>query len=148
LWCFNGVRAGRSIEMDRPVTNWPCLPPPLKRQIFPLVSVTTNRAAVAHHGQSTNIKRTLTVDCGMVDFFSAGIDFQLGPPIAIQPGYQTPRRPNFSQNMHPIKRCRRSLARPNRTTPKYPDVNNGVAVRSLRWFCFIPPIAFVGGIGG
>ena len=54
--------------MDRPVTNWTCLPPP-KLQIFPLISIATNRAAVASHGQSPNIKRPPTVDCGMVDFF-------------------------------------------------------------------------------
>jgi hypothetical protein len=72
---------------------------------------------------------------------------QLGPPIAIQPGYQTPRQPSFAQNMHPIKRCRRSLARPNRTTPEYPDVNNDVAVGRQRRFCFISPVAFVGGMG-
>jgi hypothetical protein len=59
-----------------------------------------------------------------------------------------PRRPNFAQNMHPNKRCRRSLARPNRTTPEYHDVNHCVAVGRPRWLCIIEPIAFVGGMGG
>jgi hypothetical protein len=58
------------------------------------------------------------------------------------------RRPNFAQNMHPNKRCRRSLARPNRTTPEYHDVDHGVALGRPRRFCVIAPIAFVGGIGG
>jgi hypothetical protein len=59
-----------------------------------------------------------------------------------------PRRPNFAQNMHPNKRCRRSLARPNRSAPKYHDVDHGVAVGWPRRFCVIAPIAFVGGMGG
>jgi hypothetical protein len=42
---------------------------PPKCRIFPLVSVTTNRADVASHGQSPNKKRPPTVNCGMVDFF-------------------------------------------------------------------------------
>ena len=57
-----------------------------------------------------------------------------------------PHRPNFTQNMQPIKRCRRSLAHLNRTTPEYPDVDNGVAAGRPWLFCFIPPIAFVGGM--
>jgi hypothetical protein len=63
-------------------------------------------------------------------------------------GIKPPRRPNFAQNMHPNKRCRRSLARPNRTTPEYHDVDHGVAVGRPRRFCVIEPIAFVGGMGG
>ncbi len=59
---------GGPIEMDRLVINWPCLPPPQASNIPP-ISVATNRAAVASHGQSLNIKRPLTVYCGMVDFF-------------------------------------------------------------------------------
>ena len=42
---------------------------PPKCRIFPLVSVATNRAAVASHGLSPNKKRPPTVDCGMVVFF-------------------------------------------------------------------------------
>ena len=45
--------------------------------------------------------------------------------------------------MHPIKRCRRSLAYPNRTLTEYHEVDHGVAVGRPRQFCFIPPI--VGG---
>ena len=62
-------------------------------------------------------------------------------------GIKPPRRPNFAQNMHPNKRCRRSLARPNRTTPEYHDVDHGAAVGRPRRFCIIAPIAFVGGMG-
>jgi hypothetical protein len=50
--------------------------------------------------------------------------------------------------MHPNKWCRRSLARPNRTTPEYHNVDHGVAVGWPRRFCVIAPIAFVGGMGG
>jgi hypothetical protein len=50
--------------------------------------------------------------------------------------------------MHLNKRCRRSLTRPNRTTPKYHDVDHGVAVGWPRRFCVVAPIAFVGGMGG
>ena len=63
-------------------------------------------------------------------------------------GIKPPRRPNFAQNMHSNKRCRRSLARPNRTTPEYHDVDHGVAVGRPRRFCVIAPIAFVVGMGG
>ena len=73
---------------------------------------------------------------------------QFGPPIAIRPGRQTPRQPNFAQNMHPNKWCCRSLTRPNRTTPEYHNVDHGVAVGWPRRFCVIAPIAFVGGMGG
>ncbi len=59
-----------------------------------------------------------------------------------------PRRPNFAQNMHTNKQCRRSLARPYRTTPEYHDVDHGVAMGRPRRFCVIEPIAFVGGMGG
>ena len=61
-----------------------------------------------------------------------------------------PHHPNFTQNMHPNKRCRRSLARPNWTTPEYHNVDHGVAVGQPRRFCVIEPIAiaFVGGMGG
>ncbi len=59
-----------------------------------------------------------------------------------------PRRPNFAQNMHPNKRFRRSLARPNWSAPEYHDVDHGVAVGCPRRFCVIAAIAFVGGMGG
>jgi len=61
---------------------------------------------------------------------------------------KSPRRPNIAHYMHPIKRFRRSIARPKRTAPLYPDVDHGVAVGRPRRFCFIAPIAFVGGMGG
>ena len=48
--------------------------------------------------------------------------------------------------MHPIKRCRRSLARPNWTSPEYPKVDYGVVEGQPQMFCFIPPIASVGGM--
>jgi len=53
-----------------------------------------------------------------------------------------PRRPNFAQNMHPNKRCRRSLARPNRSAPEYHDIDHDhdVAVGWPRRFCVIAPM--------
>ena len=69
-------------------------------------------------------------------------------PSRFGQGIKPPRRPNFAQNMHPNKRYRRSLARPNRTTPEYHDVDHGVAVWWPWRFCVIAPIAFVGGMGG
>ena len=69
-------------------------------------------------------------------------------PSRFGQGIKPPRRPNFAQNMHPNIRCRRSLARPNRTTPEYQDVDHGVAVGWPWRFCVIAPIAFVGGMGG
>ena len=54
-----------------------------------------------------------------------------------------PRRPNFAQKKHPNKWCcRRSLARPNPTTPEYHNVDHGVAVGRPRRYCVIEPIAF------
>ena len=41
--------------------------------------------------------------------------------------------------MHPIKRCRRSLARPNWSTPEYPDFDNCVAVGRPRCFFLLHP---------
>jgi len=46
------------------------------------------------------------------------------------------------------KRCRRSLARPNWTTPEYHDIDHGVLVVIPWRFCVIAPIAFVEGMGG
>jgi hypothetical protein len=73
---------------------------------------------------------------------------QFGPPIANRPGYQIPPPAEFRPEYAPIKRGRRSIARLTRTTPEYPDVDHGVAVGQPRGFCFITPIAFVGGMGG
>jgi len=50
--------------------------------------------------------------------------------------------------MHPNKRCRRSLAHPNRTTPEYHNADNGVVVGRPQRFCVIAPIVFVGGMDG
>ncbi len=97
---------------------------------------------------SPTIKRPLTVDCGMVDFLDHDRRSNSVLPSRFGQGIKPPRRPNFAQNMHPNKRCRRSLARPNRTTPEYHEVNHGVAVGRPRRFCVIEPIAFVGGMGG
>ena len=113
-----------------------------------LISVATNRAAVLSHGQSPNIKRSPTVDCGMVDFLDRDRRSNSVLPSRFGQGIKPPCQPIFAQNMHPNKRCRRSLARPNRTTPEYHDVDHGVAVGWPRRFCGIAPIVFVGGMGG
>ncbi len=83
------------------------------------------------------------VDCGMVDFLDRDRWSNSVLPSRFGQGIKPPRRPNFTHNMHPNKRCRRSLARPNRTTPKYHDVDHGVVVGLPRQFCVIAPIAFV-----
>ena len=84
----------------------------------------------------------------MFDFLDRDRRSNLVLPSRFGQGIKPPRRPNFTQNMHPNKRCRRSLARPNRTTPEYHDVDHGVAVWWSRRFCVIAPRAFVGGMGG
>jgi hypothetical protein len=134
--------------MDRPVTNWPCLQSPLSVEYSPLFPLPQTGPPFRPTPDSPNIKRTLTVDCGMVDFLDRDRRSNSVLPSRFGQGIKPPRRPNFAQNMHPNKRCRRSLARPNRTTPKYHDVNHGVAVGRPRRFCVIAPIAFVGGMGG
>jgi hypothetical protein len=121
---------------------------PLKRRIFSLISVATNRAPFHPPADSPNIKRPSTVDCGMVDFLDRDRQSNLVLPSQFGQGNKPPRRPNFTQNMHPNKWCRRSLAHPNRTTPEYHDVDHGVAVGWPRRFCIIAHIAFVGGMGG
>jgi len=84
----------------------------------------------------------------MVDFLDHDRRSNSVLPSRFGQGIKPPRRPNFAQNMHPNKRCRRSLARLNRSAPEYHDVDHGVAVGCPRRFCVIAPIAFVGGMGG
>jgi hypothetical protein len=88
------------------------------------------------------------VDCGMVDFLDRDKRSKLVLPSRFGQGNKPPRRPNIAQNMHPNERCRRSLARPNPTTPEYHDVNDGVVAGWPRQFRVIALIAFVGGMGG
>ena len=146
MWCFYGVRAGGPIEMDRPVTNWPCLPPPLSVKYPP--NVRGHKQGRRSVPRPIRIKRPPTVDSGMVDCLDRDRRSNLVLPSRFGQGIKPPRRPNFTQNTHPYKRCRRSLARPNRTTPEYHNIDHGVAVGRLRRFCVIEPIAFVGGMGG
>ena len=132
--------------MDRPVANWPCLPPPLSVEYSPLFPSPQTGPPFLPPADSPNIKRPPTVDCGMVDFLDRDRRSNLVLPSRFGQGIKPPRQPNFAQNMHPNKRCRRSLARPNRTTPEYHNVDNGVAVGRPRRFCVIAPKAFVGGM--
>jgi len=88
------------------------------------------------------------VDCGMVEFLDRDRRSNSVLPSRYGQGIKPPRRPNFAQNMHPNKRCRRSLAHSNRTTPEYHDVDHGVAVGRPWRCCIIALIAFVGGMGG
>ena len=136
------------MEMDRPVTNWPWLPPPLSVEYSPQFLSPQTGPPFHPPADSPNIKRPPTVDCGMFDFLDQDRRSNLVLPSRFSQGIKPPRRLNFAQNMHPNKRCRRSLARPNRTTPEYHDVDHGVAVWWPRRFCVIAPIAFVGGMGG
>jgi hypothetical protein len=134
--------------MDRPVTNYPCLLPPLSVKYSP--QFPSQQIGPPFHPtvDSSSIKRPPTVDCGMVEFLDRDRWSNSVLPSQFGQGINPPPQPNFAQNMHPNKRCRRSLARPNRTTPKYHNVYNGVAVGRPRRFCVIAPIAFVGGMGG
>jgi hypothetical protein len=134
--------------MEHPVTNCPCLPPPLSVKYSPQFPSPQTGPPFHPTADSPNIKRPLTVDCGMVDFLDHDRWSNSVIPSQFGQGIKLPCRPNFAQNMHPNKRCRRSLTRPNRTTPEYHDVNHGVAVGRPRGFCVIEPIAFVGGMGG
>jgi hypothetical protein len=68
------------------------------------------------------------VDCGMVDFLDRDKRSNLVLPSRFGQGNKPPRRSNIAQNMHPNKRCRRSLARPNRTTP-----STTTSIMVLRW---------------
>jgi hypothetical protein len=88
------------------------------------------------------------VDCGMVEFLDRDRQSNSVLPSQFGQGNKPSRRPNFTHNMHPNKRCRRPLARPNRTTPEYHDVDHCVAVGWSQRFRVIAPIAFVGGMGG
>jgi hypothetical protein len=122
---------------------------PLKRRIFPLISVATNKAAIPPPRPICRTQRGLPRLIVIWLIFWTRID---GP---IQFSHRDsakvsnpPCWPNFAQNMHPNKRCRRSLARPNRTTPEYHNVDHGVVVGRPRRFCIIAHIAFVGGMGG
>ena len=101
---------------------------PLKRQILPLISVATNRAAVPSPGRFAKLKRPPTVDCGMVDFLDRDRRSNLVLPSRFGQGNKPPCQPNVAQNMHPNKWCRHSLARPNRTTPEY-----HASIMVLRW---------------
>jgi hypothetical protein len=88
------------------------------------------------------------VDCDMVDFLDQDRRSNSVLLSRFGLGIKPPRRPNFAQNMHPYKRCHRSLAHLNRTTPEYHDVDYGVVVGRPRRFYVIAPIAFEGGMGG
>ena len=121
-------------------------PPPA--QFISKKKVTTNRAAFSVPRPIRHPTRHPTVDFGMVDFLDQDGRSNLSRPLRLGQCIKSPRRPNFAQNMHPIKRFRCSIARPNRTPLLYPDVDHGVAVGRPWKFRFIAPIAFVGGMGG
>jgi len=141
------VRARGTIEMDHLVANWPCLTPPPRTMYF-IKKFTTGRAAFSVPRPIRHPTRHPAVDCEMVDFLDQDGRSNLARPSRLGRGIKSPRRSNFAQNMHPIKRFRRSIARPNRTALLYPNGDHGVAVGRPRRFRFIAPIAFVGGMGG
>jgi hypothetical protein len=120
---------------------------PPKRRIFPPILSPQTGPPFRPPANSPNIKRPPTVDCGMVEFLDRDKQSNSVLPSRFGQGIKPPRRPNFAQNMHPNKWCRRSLARPNWSAPEYHDVDHGVVVGWPRRFCVIAPIAFVGGMG-
>jgi hypothetical protein len=133
--------------MDRPVTNCPCLPPPPSVEYSPEFPPPQSGPPFHPTADLPNTKRPPTVDCDMVDFLDQDRRSNSVLLSRFGQGIKPPLRPNFAQNMHPNERCHRSLARPNRTTPEYHDVDHGVAVGRPRRFYVIAPIAFVGGMG-
>jgi hypothetical protein len=118
---------------------------PLKRQLSPQFPLPQKEPPFCPTADSPNIKRPPTVDCDMVDFLDWDRRSNSVLKSRFSLGIKPPRRPNFTQNMHPNKWCRRSLACPNWTTPEYHNVDHGVAAGRPRRFCIIATIAFVGG---
>jgi hypothetical protein len=133
--------------MDRPVTNCPCLPPPQALTIPP----NFHRHKQGRRSVPRPIRRTQRGLRRLIVIWLIFLDQDRWSnsvlPTRFGQGIKPPRRPNFAQIMHPNIRCHRSLARPNRTTPEYQDVNHGVAVGWLRQFYVIAPIASEGGMG-
>ena len=141
------MQARGTIVMGHLVAKWPCLTHTPSAVYF-LKRVTTNRAAFSVSLLICHPTRHPMVDCGMVDFLDQDGRFNLAHPSRLGQGIKSPHRPNFVQNMHPIKRFRHSIACPNQTALSLPDVDHGVAVGRPRQFCFTAPIAFKGGMGG
>jgi hypothetical protein len=123
----------------------PSTPPPPSGAYSPSFVLGPTGPPFHPTADSPTIKRPPTVDSGMVDFSGRDRRSNSDRPSRFGQGINPPRRPNFAHNVHPIKWCRRSLAHPNRTITEYHEVDHGVAVGRPRRFCFIPPIAFVGG---
>ncbi len=94
-----------------------------------------------------NIRRPLTVDCGMVDFLGRDRRSNLARSSRFGQGIKSPCWLNFALKMYPIKQSRRSIARRNPTLPEHQDVEYGVEVGWTRRICFIAPRGFVGGHG-
>ena len=93
-------------------------PPPV-----PFISkkkVTTNRAAFSVPRPIRHLTRHPTVDCGMVDFLDQDGQSNLARPSQLGQGIKSPHQSNFAQNMHPIKRFCRSIARPNQNRTLIP----------------------------
>ncbi len=80
----------------------------------------------------------------MVDFLGRDRRSNLARPSRSGQGIKSPRRPNFTLKMYPIKQSRLSIARSNPTPPKHKDVEHGVAVGWTGRIRFIAPRGFVG----
>ena len=75
----------------------------------------------------------------MVDFLDRDRRSNLVFLLRFGQGIKPPCRLNFAQNMHPIKQCRRSLARLNRTTPEYHDIDMVLQWGGLGGFALLHP---------
>ena len=76
------------MEIDRLVTNWPCLPPPLSVKYSPLSPQTG--PPFQSPADLPNIKRPPMVDCGMVDFLDRDRWSNLVPPLRFGQGNNPP----------------------------------------------------------
>ena len=127
-----------------PWSNWSFLPPHQESKIPP------NFSRRKHSRLSLPIRqptRHPMVDCGTVEIFDPDRRTNLACPSQFDQGIKSPRQPNFTLKMYPIKRSRHSFAWRNQTTPKHQDVDHGVEVGWMRRIRFIAPRGFVGGHG-
>jgi len=123
LWCVWGVRAGGPIEMGRPVANWPCFSPP-RYAVYFLKSLFCSTADLLPDEAPDG-----WLWYGW--FLDRDGRSNLSRPSRLGQGIKSPRRPNIAHNMHPITRFRRSITRPKRTAPLYPDV----AATAVLFYC-------------
>ena len=73
MWCFYGVRAGGPIEMNRPVTNWPYLPPSSSVEYSPQFPSPQTEPPFLFHGRFVARRGTRRLIVVWLNFWT-GID--------------------------------------------------------------------------